>query len=167
MSPMEISKSIPQNLDYSERNQILPKNDTQKSGNSQKMIPKNPGITQKVPKDPGATPRKVPKIMKHPHITTYASYPPGVAIHDDIGNRSIELAFLKGGIELFAAHTLLSEANSILSGKLLLSVLHIPKRTLYLLHINNLKGKTCARIRTTIFAYHPKTEALHLTNCSV
>ena len=58
---MEISKSIPQNLDYSERNQILPKNDTQKSGNNQKMIPKNLGIAQKVPKNPGATPKKYPK----------------------------------------------------------------------------------------------------------
>ena len=61
MSFMEISKSIPQNLDYSERNQILPKNDTQKSGNGQKMVPKNPGIAQKVPKNPGATPKKYPK----------------------------------------------------------------------------------------------------------
>ena len=77
MSLMEISKSIPQNLDYSERNQILPKNDTQKSGNSQKMIPKNPGIAQKVPKNLGAIPKKVPKIMAHPRITTYACYPPG------------------------------------------------------------------------------------------
>ena len=40
------------------------------------MIPKNPGIAQKVPKNPGATPKKVPKIMAHPRITTYASYPP-------------------------------------------------------------------------------------------
>ena len=37
---MEISKTIPQNLDYSERNQILPKNDTQKSGNSPKRYTK-------------------------------------------------------------------------------------------------------------------------------
>ena len=76
MSLMEISKSIPQNLDYSERNQILPKNDTQKSGNSQKMIPKNPGIAQKGTQKSGSNPKKVPKIMAHPHITTYASYPP-------------------------------------------------------------------------------------------
>ena len=48
MSLIEISKPIPKNLDYSWRNQILPKkNDTQNSGNSQKMIPKNPGATQK------------------------------------------------------------------------------------------------------------------------
>ena len=69
MSLMKISKSIPQNLDYSERNKILPKNDTQKSGNSQKMIPKNPEIAQKGTQNPGATPKKVPKIMAHPHIT--------------------------------------------------------------------------------------------------
>ena len=75
MSLMEISKSIPPNLDYSERNQILPKNDTRKSKNSQKMVPQNPGIAQKVPKNPGAIP-KVPKIMAHPRIMTYASYPP-------------------------------------------------------------------------------------------
>ena len=41
MSLMEISKSIPQNLDYSERNQILPKNDTQKFGNRQKNDTQN------------------------------------------------------------------------------------------------------------------------------
>ena len=35
-----ISKSIPHNLDYFERKQILPKNDTQKSGNSPKSYPK-------------------------------------------------------------------------------------------------------------------------------
>ena len=40
MSLMEISKSIPQNLNYSERNKILPKNDTQKFGNSPKRYPK-------------------------------------------------------------------------------------------------------------------------------
>ena len=77
MSLMEISKSIPQNLDYSERKQILPKKDTQKSGNSQKMIPKNPGIaqkgTQKSGSNPqkgtqksGSNPQKLPKIMAHP-----------------------------------------------------------------------------------------------------
>ena len=29
-----------------------------------------------IPKNPGATPQKVPKIMAHPRITTYTSYPP-------------------------------------------------------------------------------------------
>ena len=76
MSLIEISKSIPQNLDYSERNPILPKNDTQKSGNSQKLIPKNPGIAQKGTQKSGSNPKKVPKIMAHARITTYASYPP-------------------------------------------------------------------------------------------
>ena len=57
MSLMEIPKSIPQNLDYSERNQILPKNDTQKSGNSQKMIPKNPGIAPKGTQKSGSNPK--------------------------------------------------------------------------------------------------------------
>ena len=76
MPLMEISKSITQNLDYSERNQILPKNDTQKSGNSQEMIPKNPGIAQKGTQKSGSNPKKVLKIMAHPCIATYASYPP-------------------------------------------------------------------------------------------
>ena len=58
MSLTEISKSIPQNLDYSERNKILPKNDTQKSGNSQKMIPKNPKIAQKDTQKSGSNPQK-------------------------------------------------------------------------------------------------------------
>ena len=66
MSLMEISKSIPQNLDNSERNQILPKTDTQKSGNSQKMTPKNPEIAQKGTQKSGSNPKKVPKIMAHP-----------------------------------------------------------------------------------------------------
>ena len=61
MSLMEISKSIPQNLDCSERNQILPKNDTQKSENSQKMRPKNPGIAQKGTQNSGSNPKKYPK----------------------------------------------------------------------------------------------------------
>ena len=76
MSLIQISKSILQNLDYSERNQILSKNDTQKSENSQKMIPKNPGTTQKGTQKSGSNPKKVPKIMAHPRIATYASYPP-------------------------------------------------------------------------------------------
>ena len=49
------------------------KNDNQKSGNSQKMIPKNPGIAQKGTQKSGINPEKVPKIMAHPRITTYAS----------------------------------------------------------------------------------------------
>ena len=40
------------------------------------MIPKNPGIAQKGTQNPGATPEKVAKIMTHPSIITYASYPP-------------------------------------------------------------------------------------------
>ena len=76
MSLMEISKSIAQNLDYSERNKILPKNGTQKSGNNQKMIPKNPGIAHKGTQKSGSNHQKVPKIMAHPRITTYVSYPP-------------------------------------------------------------------------------------------
>ena len=58
MSLMEISKSIPQNLNYSERNQIFSKNDTQKSGNSQKMTPKNPGIAQKGTQKSGSNAKK-------------------------------------------------------------------------------------------------------------
>ena len=38
------------------------------------MIPKNPGIAQKGTQNPGAPPKKVPKIMSHPLIKTYASY---------------------------------------------------------------------------------------------
>ena len=60
MSLMEISKSITQNLDYSERNQILPKNDTQKSGNSQK------NDTQKS----GNSPKRYPKIWEQPPKST-------------------------------------------------------------------------------------------------
>ena len=76
MSLMEISKSIPQNLDYSQRNKILPKNGTQKSGNSHKMIPKNPGTAHKDTQKSGSNPQKVPKIMARPRIMTYASQPP-------------------------------------------------------------------------------------------
>ena len=65
-----------QNLDYSKRNQFLPKNDTQKSGSSQKIMHKNPGIAPKGTQKSGSNPKKVPKIMAHPHIATYASYPP-------------------------------------------------------------------------------------------
>ena len=55
MSLMEISKSIPQDLDYSEGNQILPKNDTQKSENIQKS---------------GNSPKRYPKIRKQPQKGT-------------------------------------------------------------------------------------------------
>ena len=51
---------------FLKKSNFTKKNDTQKSGNSQKMIPKNQGATSK----------KVPKIMAHPRITTYASPPP-------------------------------------------------------------------------------------------
>ena len=40
------------------------------------MIPKTPGIAQKGTQKSGSNPKKVPKIMAHPRITTYASYPP-------------------------------------------------------------------------------------------
>ena len=60
MSLMEISKSIPQTLNYSERNQILPKNDTQKSRNSQK------NDTQKS----GNSPKRHPKIREQPQKST-------------------------------------------------------------------------------------------------
>ena len=76
MPLMEISKSITQNLDYSERNQILPKNDTQKSGNSQKNDTQKSGNSPKGTKNPGTAPKKVPKIMAHPCIAKYESDPP-------------------------------------------------------------------------------------------
>ena len=60
MSLMEISKSVTQNLDYSERNQILLKNDTQKSGSSQK------NYTQKS----GNSPKRYPKIREQPQKST-------------------------------------------------------------------------------------------------
>ena len=37
------------------------------------MKPKNPGIAQKSTPKSGSNPEKVPKIMAHPRITTYAS----------------------------------------------------------------------------------------------
>ena len=47
------------------------------------MIPKNPGIAKMIPKNPGiaqkdtqkseSNPQKVPKIMAHPRIKTYAN----------------------------------------------------------------------------------------------
>ena len=40
------------------------------------MMPKNPGIAQKGTQKSGSKPKKVPKVMAHPRITTYASYPP-------------------------------------------------------------------------------------------
>ena len=44
------------------RNPVIAKNDTQKSENSPKRY-------QKIREQP----KKVPKIMAHPHITTYSS----------------------------------------------------------------------------------------------
>ena len=70
MSLMEISKSIPQDLDYSEGNQIY-----------QKMIPKNPrisknpGIAQKGTQKSGSNPKKVPKIMAHPRTQNNGTSP--------------------------------------------------------------------------------------------
>ena len=40
------------------------------------MIPKNPGIAQKDTQKIREQPQKVPKILEHPRIMTYASYPP-------------------------------------------------------------------------------------------
>ena len=37
------------------------------------MMPKNPGTIQKDTQKSANTPEKVPKIMAHPHITTYAN----------------------------------------------------------------------------------------------
>ena len=37
------------------------------------MTPKNPGIAPKGTQKSGINTEKVPKIMAHPHITTYAS----------------------------------------------------------------------------------------------
>ena len=47
-----------------------------KSNFTRKMIPKNPGIAKNDTQKSGSNPQKVPKIMAHPHITTYASPPP-------------------------------------------------------------------------------------------
>ena len=60
MSLLEIPKSIPQNLNYSKRNKILPKNDTQKSGNSQK------NETQKSENSP----KRYQKIREQPQKST-------------------------------------------------------------------------------------------------
>ena len=49
------------------------KNDTQKSGNSQEMTPKNLEIAQKRYPKIREQPRKRTQKMAHPHITTYAS----------------------------------------------------------------------------------------------
>ena len=51
---------------------MIPRN----PGIAKKMIPKNPGIAQKGTQKSESNPKKVPKIMAHPHIVTYASYPP-------------------------------------------------------------------------------------------
>ena len=78
ISLMEISKSIHQNLDYSERNQILPNNDTPKFGNSQKMIPKNPGETPKSTQNNGKSSisrhvEGTPRDIQLEHTFTYAT----------------------------------------------------------------------------------------------
>ena len=51
---------------------MIPKN----PGVAKKIIPKNPGIAQKGTQKSGSNLKKVPKIMAHPCIATYASYPP-------------------------------------------------------------------------------------------
>ena len=86
MSLMEISKSIPKSLDYSARNQILPKNDTQKSGNSQEMIPKNPGIAQKGTQKSGRSPKKVPKIMARSEFKFVQAHPLTIAINNQMNS---------------------------------------------------------------------------------
>ena len=39
------------------------------------MIPEDPGIAQKGTQKSESIPKKVPKIMTHPRITTYARHP--------------------------------------------------------------------------------------------
>ena len=51
---------------------MIPKN----PGVAKKIILKNPGIAQKGTSKSGSDPKKVPKIMAHPCIATYASPPP-------------------------------------------------------------------------------------------
>ena len=51
---------------------MIPKN----PGVAKKIVPKNPGIAQKGTQKSGSNPKKVPKIMAHLHIVTYASYSP-------------------------------------------------------------------------------------------
>ena len=58
---------------FLKKSNFTQKNDTQNSGNGQKMIPKNPRIAQKGTQNSGSNPRKVPKIMAHPCIMTFAS----------------------------------------------------------------------------------------------
>ena len=55
------SISIPQNLNYSERNQILPKMIPKNPGIAERMIPKNPEIAQKDTQKSGSNPKKYPK----------------------------------------------------------------------------------------------------------
>ena len=59
------------------------------------MIPKNPGITQKDTQKSGSTLQKVPKIMAHPHIVTYASYPPPPPLPKPSGDRWLNSKILK------------------------------------------------------------------------
>ena len=47
-----------QNLDYSEKNQILPKMIPKNPGVAKKIIPKNPGIAQKGTQKSGSNPQK-------------------------------------------------------------------------------------------------------------
>ena len=58
---------------FLKKSNFTKKNDTQKSGNSQKMIPKSLRIAQKGTQKSDINPEKVPKIMAHPRITTCAS----------------------------------------------------------------------------------------------
>ena len=70
MSLMEISKSIPQILDYSEKNQILPK-----------MIPKNPGIAKNDTQKSRNSPKRYPKIREQPPKSTQNN---GTSLYHDI-----------------------------------------------------------------------------------
>ena len=44
-----------------------------------------------IPKNPGTTPKNVPKIMAHPGITTYASYPPELTTGSFIYKRTSDV----------------------------------------------------------------------------
>ena len=84
---------VPQNLDYSERNQILPKNDSQQSGDSQKMIPKNPGIAQKCAQKSWSNPQKSTQNNGAPPYHDICKLPPpgGSATY----KTDIQLSFLR------------------------------------------------------------------------
>ena len=77
----------------------------------QKMIPKNPGIAKNDTQKSGSNPQKVPKIMAHPRITTYASYPPEVEYLNEIAHNSRDASFLSD--EDFTLKLLLPQYSSL------------------------------------------------------